>query len=109
MKAKPVKYSNENKSYLESSPEEATHVQLEMEGHFPTRILPIRGRVHTGPTWEWNGDTENPTLSPSIKTWVDLPNGPHICHSFIRNGMAEYLPDSTHEFAGQTRPLLEVR
>jgi len=79
-----------------------------MLGPFPTRILPIRGKVDKGPSWEWNGDVENPTLSPSIKTWVNLPNGDKICHSFIRNGMIEYLSDCTHEYAGQTLPLLEI-
>lgn len=29
----------------------------------------------------------------------------HICHSFVRDGLIQYLPDCTHHLAGQTVPL----
>ena len=33
-----------------------------------TAHLPIRGMwTHKGPTWEWDGNEEKPTLSPSIR------------------------------------------
>ena len=50
------------------------------------------------PIWTWNGDTEKPTISPSIL--VQWPY--HRCHSFIRDGKIEYLSDCTHELAGKT-------
>lgn len=30
------------------------------------------------------------------------------CHTWINDGQAQYLEDSTHEFAGKTLDLLEV-
>lgn len=108
MKAEPVRYDDENKCYSRTTSEDATHLRLNMHGSFPTRIIPIRGQVQGRPSWEWNGDVEKPTLAPSILTWCDLPNGKKVCHSFIRNGMVEYLSDSTHEFAGKTVELLDV-
>lgn len=52
--------------------------------------------------WSWNGDRMKPTLSPSIK--VTDGQG-RICHSFLKDGQLEFLPDSTHRLAGETVPL----
>lgn len=73
--------------------------------------------------WDFNGDYDKPTLSPSVlvttghyiaghtgKCWCDYqrehPNdkvfGCSRCHSFIRDGKIQYLSDCTHELAGQT-------
>lgn len=49
------------------------------------------------PRWAWNGDTECPTISPSI-----LAVGEYRCHSFVRDGSIQYLTDCTHALAGQT-------
>lgn len=52
--------------------------------------------------WEFNGDTESPTFSPSLLVYADN-NGYQVrCHSFVRNGMIEYLNDCEHNMAGQT-------
>jgi hypothetical protein len=48
---------------------------------------------------DWNGDHENPTVSPSL---VQNFTPGKMCHSFIRNGMIEYLSDCFHELAGKT-------
>lgn len=48
--------------------------------------------------WNWNGDLERPTLSPSILART----GGLRCHSFVRNGQWQYLGDCTHDLAGQT-------
>lgn len=53
-------------------------------------------------SWDWDGNAEAPTFSPSI--FVD-PHGEAKCHSFVRNGQIEFLPDSHHALAGQTVPL----
>ena len=74
-------------------------------------------QINTNPnyTWEFNGDLEKPTFSPSYLTWLD-PNpkaDPKFdkdgkyrngfrCHSFIRDGEIQYLNDCTHKLAGQT-------
>lgn len=65
--------------------------------------------------WEFNNDFEKPTFSPSYLTWLDpnpkadpkydrkgkFRNG-FRCHSYIKNGMIEFLSDCSHKLAGQT-------
>lgn len=75
--------------------------------------------------WSFNGNYDNPTLSPSIliasghychlyeagnpcwctynKEHLDNP-APFkcdVCHSFLRDGRIEFLSDCTHELAGK--------
>ncbi|MGN6413799.1 DUF6527 family protein [Flexivirga sp.] len=87
--------------------------------------------VSTGPNgWAFDGNTERPTLSPSLLVkavqWPDgegpeptgakrrdrHPNitpGEHTaCHSFVRDGQWQFLPDSTHHLAGQTVPCVPI-
>lgn len=76
--------------------------------------------------WEFNGDIDNPTVSPSLLVrsghfipgsevdgcWCDYhkehpeekDNAPHCyrCHSFIRDGKIQFLTDCSHHLAGQT-------
>lgn len=89
--------------------------------------LPVEG---AGTTWQFNGDVEKPTLSPSILArggccyepdWhgderrrgtpdvcdKDKPDEDgismcHVCHSFVREGRIEFLSDCTHALAGKT-------
>jgi hypothetical protein len=78
--------------------------------------------VLEGPNkWEWNGDFILPTFSPSIKVekvrttkdehgrwnggWVLNANNEsidEICHSYVRDGMIEYLGDCTHALVNTT-------
>lgn len=71
--------------------------------------------------WEFNGDYEKPTFSPSYLTWVDVnpkamaeydPKRKYRdgfrCHSFIKEGRIEFLSDCTHKLAGQTVDLPAV-
>lgn len=56
-----------------------------------------------GVQWEFNGDLEKPTFSPSY-----LARRPGmVCHSFIRDGQMQFLGDCTHDLAGQTVDLPE--
>ena len=64
-------------------------------------------REEPGRNWEYNGDPYCPTFHPSVLARGDL-RGPFVCHSFVRVGMIEFLPDCTHEFAGQTLPMLPI-
>lgn len=58
--------------------------------------------------WQFNGDTENPTFTPSIKETHPRPDKPEWCnHYVITDGKVAYCGDCTHEFAGQTLDLLE--
>lgn len=59
-----------------------------------------------GPRWEFNGDMERPTITPS---YVIEMRAPFLrCHSFIRNGQIQFLNDSTHELKGKTVELPSV-
>ena len=46
----------------------------------------------------FNGDMHRPTVSPAIITVT----GKHRCCLYIRGGYLQYLPESTHDLAGQT-------
>lgn len=54
--------------------------------------------------WDFNGDMEKPTFSPSVKITLDK-NGPRICHYILTGGMLQFCGDSTHALAGKTVPL----
>ena len=72
--------------------------------------------------WSFNGDLERPTFDPSllIEGTRELTDEEHarimageqlnipqtICHSFVRNGSIEFLPDCTHALAGKTVPMV---
>lgn len=105
MKAKPLKLTSSG--YEPCSIEETTHLQFNVPGPIPTRIIPViqKGtRAGTG-CWSWNGDTEKPTIKPSVLTWV---NDRIRCHSFINDGKVQFLSDCTHQYANQTLDLLDV-
>jgi hypothetical protein len=77
--------------------------------------------------WGWNGDVERPTFTPSVLVsamYGDPPVTPEnlaewkrapwpqtkvarICHSFVTDGMIQFLGDCTHALAGQTVPLAD--
>lgn len=72
--------------------------------------------------WEFDGNFEKPTFSPSYLTWMDPkpdvdpaydPDGKYRkgfrCHSFIKSGMIQFLDDCTHHLAGQTVALENKR
>ncbi|MDP2275274.1 MAG: DUF6527 family protein [Archangium sp.] len=81
-------------------------------------------------TWTISGTEERPTFAPSVlirsghhvprdpgapeSCWCTyakehpeekLPFGCYLCHSFVRDGMVQFLGDCTHPLAGQTVPL----
>ena len=63
-------------------------------------------------TWEFNGDLEKPTISPSILvSGYRFGEGneqiPFRCHSFIIDGMIRFKSDCTHDLAGKTVELLK--
>lgn len=80
------------------------------------------------PSWKFNGDMEKPTFMPSILQRSghfipgqtqppDCPmcNSEHkdfyncsVCHSFVKDGMIQFLTDSTHDLAGKTVPLPDI-
>lgn len=63
-------------------------------------------RIVIGPAgWTWDGDLEQPTITPSILTHEALKADGTVhrprCHSFVTAGVWDYLSDSTHHLAGQ--------
>lgn len=81
------------------------------------------------PSWDFNGDYDRPTLSPSVLVkfghYADGRAGPcwctyeqrfgrpapfkcSVCHSFVRDGRAQFLDDCTHALAGQTVDLPDL-
>ncbi len=84
-------------------------------------------RVESVGVWTWNGDLVQPTFHPSVlirsghfaaenggQCWctynAEHPDEPapftcSVCHSFVRDGMIQFLGDCTHALAGQTVPL----
>lgn len=59
-------------------------------------------------TWTYNGDTYKPTFHPSLLVTYNTPNKKHVCHSFVKDGMIQFLSDCTHSMAGQTVELMDV-
>lgn len=51
------------------------------------------------PNWEFNGNMECPTFSPSINYYD------RVCHYHITNGTIIFGNDCTHELRGQSIPL----
>jgi len=120
MKAKPLKQTENG--YQDCEPIEATHIELHLPGPLPHRIIPVEKNVCPSSNriipigksvWSWNQNVDSPTITPSIRTraTVDIGGGvfrDHVCHSLITDGIAYFYTDSSHQFAGQNLPLLDV-
>lgn len=54
--------------------------------------------------WQYNGNPDSPTFSPSILVNGNtvLSPGMHRCHFYVREGTIAYLSDCTHHLAGKT-------
>lgn len=73
--------------------------------------------LHTVPAdrWNWNGDVDKPTLSPSVRHFITFPEGTKragqqqtICHYFIRDGRIEFCGDCEHDLKGSAAELPEI-
>jgi hypothetical protein len=110
VKGKPKKLTIEGgfETYTDCGPEEATHLFLKLPGPSSLIILPvqIKGRREGTGNWTWNGSTETPDVKPSVLSRMGR-NGGIVCHTWINDGQAIFLPDCTHELAGQTLDLLD--
>lgn len=66
------------------------------------------GHAFETPRWTWNGSFDKPTFSPSLLYERVIRNDKEVrCHTYVRDGMIQFLSDCTHEFAGKTVPLPE--
>jgi hypothetical protein len=71
--------------------------------HAPKFRCPEHGGPESGPIW--NGDPYSLPFSmePSLLIY-ETPVSPK-CHSFVRRGKWQFLPDCTHALAGRTVPM----
>jgi hypothetical protein len=87
-----------------------------------------KDRVDVGPKWDFDGNMEQPTFSPSLLIQYDMWTPPvtsenieewkvnpweqkpvkHICHTFIKAGKIQFLSDCTHHLAGQTVDMVDT-
>lgn len=67
----------------------------------------VKKSNRAGAQWTWNGNEEKPTFSPSL-VGKNLNGKGTNCHSFLRDGVWEFLNDCTHEFAGKKVPLPDL-
>jgi hypothetical protein len=119
MKAQPCKLIP-GKGYVPCEAVVATHITLNIPGPTGELTLPVqqRGTREGTGNWTWNGDTEKPTLIPSVLSQgtnflggdpTDKANWPaYRCHTWITDGAAQFLDDCDHELRGQTVALFDV-
>ena len=75
------------------------------EGCQRRHFIPVEGAT----AWQFNGDQEKPTFSPSVRHHYQHPDKGDVteCHYFIKAGKIEYCGDCQHQYSGQTRELLD--
>ena len=63
-----------------------------------------------GAKWGFNGDLEKPTFVPSMLVRAEHGEGyvPFVCHSFVTNGMIQFLGDCSHENKNKTMELPDL-
>lgn len=76
--------------------------------HGGLHMLPVLGNPGKRPIWTLTGTMERPTLAPSIKTTMHHGDDSFVCHSFLRNGVFEFLDDCTHRLVGEKVPMPEL-
>lgn len=76
-----------------------------MEGYSGLHALPISDTRGKRPMWNFDGNLQMPTLSPSILTKHGNVN---VCHSFLRAGVFDFLGDCTHKYANQKVPMVPL-
>lgn len=69
-------------------------------------ILPVNTE-ETSPSWDFDGNLDAPTITPSILTRTGRDNA-FVCHSFLKNGIFEFLNDCTHELVGKKVPIPDL-
>jgi hypothetical protein len=69
----------------------------------PYRVLRHPNEPVNTPVWDFNGDVERPTFSPSLLVNASGKYGKR-CHLFLTDGQLQFCSDSEHALAGQTVP-----
>ena len=60
--------------------------------------------------WSFNGNLDKPTFSPSFLSKYERPGDfkEEVCHSFVTDGVIQFLPDCTHKLAGLSVELEDI-
>jgi hypothetical protein len=71
------------------------------------------GHAHSVPAerWHWNGSTDAPTLSPSVRHFVMHPDTKAettTCHYHLNDGVIEYCGDCPHSLKSQKVQLQNI-
>ena len=62
---------------------------------------------HTNDVWSFNGDYDKPTFNPSMGANLYKQQEHHpVCHSWLHDGVWQFLEDCTHAMAGQHVPMI---
>ncbi len=78
--------------------------RLVIRGNTYLFYCPGCGKLHcVDNTWDFNGNVNYPTLNPSV-LYLEHPR----CHSFITNGVIEYMTDCDHWLSGRKAMLPEI-
>ena len=89
-----------------------TELIVDQDGNYGYHIFCVGCNCHhaVNQSWEFNGNFEKPTFRPSIlcNGNVKLEGTMQRCHSFVTDGMIEYLSDCTHALAGHVVELENV-
>jgi hypothetical protein len=69
---------------------------------------PYRVRTPNGrrPSWNFNGDGNRPTFTPSLLVYNCTPTG--NCHLLVTEGQIAYCNDSAHDLAGKTVAMVPI-
>lgn len=59
------------------------------------------GSTPSGPVWGWDGNLEAPTFEGSMLVRGGPQGTDFVCHSFLKEGVWEFLGDCTHDKANQ--------
>lgn len=86
--------------------EDQTRLYFYCPGCECDHMIQIAGAAH-GPVWDFNGNYECPTVSPSIRTF-NPTNNQTICHFYINHGQIQYLNDCVHRLAGQSVDMKDI-
>jgi hypothetical protein len=62
-------------------------------------------RNYSNAIWQYNGDVNTPTFSPSMRISYDNKTG---CHYTLTDGQITFHSDSPHSLSGQTVPLPDL-
>lgn len=72
--------------------------------HTGILMIPVNTDAKS-PSWHFDGNVNFPTLTPSI---ITTDGDGHVCHAFLKEGVMEFLSDSTHSLANSSVPIPDL-